>query len=113
MGKDLVDIYTFGHFVAGLLSQTLVSTSTNLSLTSNFVITNLFHIFIEFLEKDKNKNDEIVETFKNHISDIIIFIIGWLVSYYNNIKVSDKYIGILWSVLIIGTIKEVFRENFI
>ncbi len=98
-------IYTFGHFIAGLLSQTLVSTSTNLSLSSNFVITNLFHIFIEFLEKDKNKNGEIVETFKNHISDIIIFIVGWLVS--------DKYIGILWSVLIIGTIKEVFRENFI
>lgn len=113
MGKDLVDIYTFGHFIAGLLSQTLVSTSTNLSLTSNFIVANFFHILIEFLEKGIDKNGKIVETLKNHISDIIIFIIGWLVSYYNNIKVSERYIGILWFVLLIGAIKEIFRENFI
>jgi len=113
MGKDLVDIYTFGHFISGVLVQILVSASTNLSLTSNFVITNFFHILLEVLETDVNKNGKTVETFKNHVSDIVVFVIGWLIAYYNKMKVPEKYVGMLWFVLLMFTIRDLFAENFI
>ena len=70
MGKKFFDLWTVGHFIFGFLStSTLLPSSPILSA----IITNLFHLINELMEKSESPEGKILETDVNHLGDIIFF----------------------------------------
>jgi len=69
---------------------------------------------MEKIEKCVAPNGRVLETFENHIVDIIAFFVGWVVAYvlrlhqYLNRKIS----GFLWIILLFGTALEILREIY-
>ena len=110
MGIKIVDRYTIEHFCFGIIFQISLK---NLSINYNFLISNGVHLLIELLENNINPyTGEKLESKKNHISDIIFFFFGWLVSMLF-IKNTSKYFHIICIISTILTIlKETLREIY-
>lgn len=90
----------------GVLSGYLFRMSGYTNLT-NFLITNGFHLFVELIEKSEYKGI-ILESYANHVTDIILFFVGWIISF----DIPDANVPFLWIILICATITEVYREIF-
>ena len=110
MGLSFVDIHTVGHFIGGVISR-LVIFPNNIRLS--FIISNIGHLIIELLEKNKNSNGIIVETSINHLGDILFFLLGWIIANYYYIKLPNNIYYILLIVLLIICSKEILREFYI
>jgi hypothetical protein len=113
MGVRFVDRWSVGHFAFGALTQALIQT-TGASTVFNFIIANYMHLFIELFEKDV-KFGKLSQSFKNHMTDIIFFFLGWLLSYMTN---SAQYIPrtslpVLWTMLVLSGIKDILIEIYI
>jgi hypothetical protein len=113
MGVGYVDVWSIGHFSFGAFSQALIQT-TGVSTAFNFIIANYVHLFIELFEKDV-KFGKLSQSFENHITDIIFFFLGWLLSYITN---SAQYIPrgslpILWTMLVLSGVKDILIEIYI
>ena len=106
MGNKDFDFWSLGHFMMGVLSGYLFRMSGYTNLT-NFLITNGFHLFVELIEKSEYKGI-ILESYANHVTDIILFFVGWIISF----DVPNANVPFLWIILIGVTIKEVYREIF-
>jgi len=106
MGLNDIDFWSTGHFMMGILSGYLFRMSGYNKLT-NFLITNGFHLFIEMIEKPEY-NGIILESLINHVTDIILFFVGWVISF----NIPDANVPFLWIILIGVAIKEVYRELF-
>jgi len=106
MGNKDFDFWTIGHFMMGVLSGYLFRMSGYTRLT-NFLITNGFHLFVELIEKPEHKGI-ILESYANHVTDIILFFVVWIISF----DVAHVNVPFLWIILIGVTIKEVYREIF-
>ena len=73
MGISYVDIHTLGHLFGGILSCSLIKYS-NIPVLLNFVIANGFHYMIEKTEKSVAPNGRVLETYENHVGDIVAFL---------------------------------------
>lgn len=62
-------------------------------------LTNGFHLFIEMIEKPEY-NGIILESLINHVTDIILFFVGWVISFN---------VPFLWIILIGVAIENFFR----
>jgi hypothetical protein len=113
MGISSFDTDSIGHVLGGMLAYTLLQYS-NIPILYNFGIANGLHYMIERMEKSVAPNGRVLETYENHIGDIISFFVGWMVAYYCRI---DRYVTtrnsfILWIVLIGYMSKEMLREIY-
>ena len=84
-----------------------MSSSTNFNSKRNG-----FHLFIELLEKNESPTKKQLESNKNHVGDIICFLLGWLLSYHLNLNIPGILYPILWILLIYVTMHEIIREIF-
>ena len=102
MGIGYFDYWSIGHFSGGVLSQALIQT-TGTSTALNLIIANSIHLFIELFEKDV-KFGKLAESFENHMTDIIFFFLGWLLSYLTNSAqyIPRSFIPALWAILGLG-----------
>lgn len=112
MGLTPYDLWSVGHFSMGIVSYYLLK-KMNIETVENFVISNGIHLMIEFIERSC-VDGKVVETFENHVADVILFLIGWLISM--NIKsenlIPNVFVPFLWSVLIFTTLKEILQELY-
>lgn len=113
MGIDYVDISTIGHFLGGFTSSLLLK-RTGMNKYINFILTNTIHGIIEFIEKPTRPDGTVLESTKNHIGDIIAFLIGWFCGIsFNSEKYINKYwLVFLWVILSYCIFNEVTRELF-
>lgn len=113
MGTTVFDIWSIGHFLMGILSQSLLQKAGTMTPV-NFILTNAIHLAIELFEKDV-KHGELSESYENHLTDIIVFFLGWCLSYIIN---TSQYIPlysvqILWGILLLVLVKEILVEIYI
>jgi len=96
----------------GIVSYYLLK-KMNIETVENFVISNGIHLMIEFIEKSY-VDGKVLETYDNHVADVVLFLIGWLISM--NIKsenlIPNVFVPFLWSVLIFTTLKEILQELY-
>jgi hypothetical protein len=113
MGLKFIDSWSFGHLGGGVLFQTVLS-YIHISDTNNFLISNLFHLIIELLEKNQTPYGELLESNINHVGDILFFFFGWCISYLLNIHEKfDKYmIGIFAFIVVLFSSNEIYREIY-
>jgi hypothetical protein len=113
MGIEYVDKDTIGHFCGGVLSCILLQYS-NIPVAYNFILANGVHYMIERTEKSVAPNGRVLETYKNHIGDIIAFFVGWVIAYVLRLDryVTSKIAPILWVVLIYNYSAEILREIY-
>lgn len=113
MGNFFFDISSFYHFGMGTISYLLL-TKINIPLVYNFLLSNGFHLFIELIENNKKPNGEILETSINHIGDILLFLIGWILGYLIQIQkyTHDVVVPFLWVLLILTAFAEICREIY-
>ena len=113
MGIKYVDKDTIGHFCGGVLSCILLQYS-NVPVAYNFILANGVHYMIERTEKSVAPNGRVLETYKNHIGDIIAFFVGWVIAYVLRLDryVTSKIAPILWVVLIYNYSAEILREIY-
>jgi hypothetical protein len=116
MGVNILDYYSILHLLWGSITFTLIN-SINIPLYFNFILTNGLHLLIEILEHNKSPTGKILENTTNHISDILFFLIGWLLAFkfnfnkfYKNFPLYIKII--LWVILILQFLEEIMRELF-
>lgn len=117
MGTVLIDVWSFYHFIGGILAR-LVIFPNNVLLS--FIISFILHLVCELIEHTKNPHTgQKLENTKNKVSDMIMFCLGWLVvqMFYVYIKKSKTYNNkkvyfILLSMFIAGTVLEYMREIF-
>ncbi len=111
MGIEYIDIYTVHHLVGGLLSQTLLK-YTGVSTHANFLISNGIHAFIEYGEHNISPTGKKLESTRNHVTDIITFLLGWIISLYFQIDIPEQFRTVAWIILGSATVKEIARELF-
>ena len=113
MGIYLTDIYTIGHITSGAIGYYLLK-KKNVSLRNNFLIANIFHLFLELLEHNKDPNGKILETNINHFADIIGFFGGWYVAMYVKIEkfIPDYMTVFVWIYIIIIICAEIHIELY-
>ena len=113
MGLNYFDKWTLGHLFGGILSCSLIQYS-NIPVAINFTIANGIHYLIEKIEKSVAPDGSVLETFENHIGDIISFFIGWMIAYYYRMDryITSKIAPILWFALLLSTALEILREIF-
>lgn len=113
MGTEAFDAWSIGHFLMGSLSQSLLQ-KAGITTPINLILTNFIHLMIELFEKDV-KHGKLVESYENHITDIILFLAGWCLSYFINVSQYLPQLGveILWGILILLMIKEILVEIYI
>tara|TARA_B100000902_G_scaffold344754_1_gene350328 strand:- start:571 stop:1005 length:435 start_codon:yes stop_codon:yes gene_type:complete len=117
MGEGIVDRFSIEHFLYGSLSFLLFK-SINYPIYLNFIITNGFHLFMELIiENNISPTGKILESNINHVSDIIFFLLGWLIAFYFNFYKFFKKFPliikiILWIFLLMGGMWEIFREIY-
>jgi hypothetical protein len=113
MGIEYVDKDTIGHFCGGVLSYTMLQYS-NVQVAYNFILSNGIHYLIERNEKSVAPNGRVLETYENHIGDIIAFFVGWMIGYFLRLDryVTSKIAPILWIVLIYNYSAEILREIY-
>ena len=113
MDIKYVDKDTIGHFCGGVLSCILLQYS-NVPVAYNFILANGVHYMIERTEKSVAPNGRVLETYKNHIGDIIAFFVGWVIGYALRLDryVTSKIAPVLWIVLIYNYSAEILREIY-
>jgi hypothetical protein len=111
MGINVFDRYSLDHFMVGFISNGLLK-SIKMSSSTNFIAANGLHLFIELLEKNESPTKKQLESNKNHVGDIICFLLGWLLSYHLNLNIPGILYPILWILLIYVTMHEIIREIF-
>jgi len=113
MGISYVDIDTLGHLFGGILSCSLIKYS-NIPVLLNFVIANGFHYMIEKTEKSVAPNGRVLETYENHVGDIVAFFVGWMIAYVLRFDryVTSGNVSFLWIVLLGFIMKETLREIY-
>ncbi len=111
MGINYIDIYTLHHFTGGILAQSLLN-SLGMSTCKNFIISNGLHSFIEYIEHNVSPTGKILENTRNHVTDILAFLLGWGISMYFHVDISERYQLLAWIILVASTLKEVIRELF-
>ncbi len=113
MGIEYVDKHTIGHFCGGVLSSVLLQYS-HVPVAYNFILANGIHYLIERNEKSVAPNGRVLETYENHIGDIIAFFVGWMIAYVLRLDryVTSKIAPILWVVLLFFTALEFLREIY-
>lgn len=113
MGIYLTDIYTIGHITSGAIGYYLLK-KKNVSLRNNFLIANIFHLFLELLEHNKDPNGKILETHMNHFTDIIGFFGGWYLAMYVKIEkfIPDYMTVFIWIYIIIIICAEIHIELY-
>ena len=113
MGISYVDIDTLGHLFGGILSCSLIKYS-NIPVLLNFVIANGFHYMIEKTEKSVAPNGRVLETYENHVVDIVAFFVGWMIAYVLRFDryVTSGNVSFLWIVLLGFIMKETLREIY-
>ena len=97
----------------GVLSYSLLQNS-KLPILVNFVFSNGIHYLIECNEKNVAPNGSVIQTYENHIGDIIVFLVGWILAFLFR---TDRYVTTgnapwLWVVFLICVALEIFRENY-
>ena len=113
MGIEYVDKDTIGHFCGGVLSSVLLQYS-HVPVAYNFILANGVHYMIERTEKSVAPNGRVLETYENHIGDIIAFFVGWVIGYALRLDryVTSKIAPVLWIVLIYNYSAEILREIY-
>lgn len=113
MGISYVDIHTLGHLFGGILSCSLIKYS-NIPVLLNFVIANGFHYMIEKTEKSVAPNGRVLETYENHVGDIVAFFVGWMIAYVLRFDryVTSGNVSFLWIVLLGFIMKETLQEIY-
>ena len=107
------DRYSSGHFIMGSVNY-LVLKSANVPLLLNFAFANTIHLFVELMEHNKDPHGVVLETWKNHVGDIISFFAGWMLSYLLSLEVYMTWwmYPVLWVCLICTFLIETVREIF-
>lgn len=111
MGVLWFDLYTIWHLIIGLISH-IIANSTTKNIIANFIICNGTHLIIEFIENNRDPSGRMLESSINHLSDVVAFLVGWLISFILNLKASGVFLKFLWSITMMIFIKEVFREVY-
>ena len=113
MGIEYVDKDMIGHFCGGVLSSVLLQYS-HVPVAYNFILANGIHYLIERNENSVAPNGRVLETYENHIGDIIAFFVGWMIAYVLRLDryVTSKIAPILWVVLLFFTALEFLREIY-
>ena len=113
MGARIVDAWTVGHFLFGIISTMSILPS---KVIYSILIGNVLHGINElFIEKDFVKGTNIqLESMPNHIGDMAAFLVGSLLGIFLT-KYTLKYPALRWGlliVLILVGINEIMRELF-
>jgi hypothetical protein len=113
MGVNFFDYWSLGHCFMGSLSQALLQ-RIDTNILVNFMLTNFAHLMIEYFEKDV-KYGKLEESYVNHMTDIIFFLLGWYIAYVINFSkyIPEKSVSILFGILILTFLKEVLIELYI
>lgn len=112
MSINFVDNYTFGHFMFGIISSASVYPKNPLI---SLMLSNTAHFIMELSEQKVNKkNENILDTTKNKIGDLIFFFLGSIIGYklYKYTLSNSKLRWVLFSISLAGVIHGIGREVF-
>jgi hypothetical protein len=112
MGLKYYDLWSLGHFVMGIISY-LILKKADFKTTENFVISNGLHLLVEFIERSQ-VNGKILESFSNHVGDVIFFLLGWIISMKVKSEngINGLFIPYLFALVLFTFLKEVFQELY-
>ncbi len=113
MGISYFDMWSFGHLWFGILSFSLLQYS-KIPILVNFFIANGIHYFIEKNENNVAPDGAVLETYQNHIGDIFMFLLGWIIAFFfrTNNYVTSGNVPLLWIILLVTASTEILRENY-
>jgi hypothetical protein len=113
MGTNTIDAYSFGHFIMGAITFFLV-TKLNIPVLYNFLLCNGLHLFIEYFEHNYSPDNRLLESQMNHITDVLLFLIGWLISMYFKFQnyIPNSFIPLLWFITLVIFFEEIYRELY-
>ena len=111
MGIEYVDVYTFQHLASGMLTHSLLKT-IGVPTCTNFILSNGIHAFMEYMEQNVSPSGKRLENKRNHITDILAFLMGWCISMYFNFEIPEQYRVFAWIILGVSMAKEILREMY-
>ena len=111
MGLKYLDAWTFQHFICGFFSRIIILRNDR---NKSFLFANGGHLLIEILEHNETPDGHKIESYKNHLTDCIAFLLGWLVmdGYYKEPIRNNILLRILKVIFGIIIFSEVIRELF-
>lgn len=118
MAKSAIDLYTFLHFLAGIIATYVLYPN---DIFISFMVANLCHLLLEWSEKNVHPiTGEQLESDTNHVTDVIAFFIGSAITIILYLMLPTKYLCVenkrLRTILIviigITIMFEIVREMF-
>lgn len=112
MGLKYYDLWSLGHFVMGIISY-LILKKAEFKTNENFLISNGLHLLVEFIERSQ-VNGKILESFSNHVGDVLFFLLGWIISMKVKSEngINGLFIPYLFALVLFTFLKEVFQELY-
>ena len=112
MGVGIYDYWSAGHFLGGYLSRAVIFPNNPLL---SLIISNVVHLLIELNEVNISSDTKVeYESTKNHISDCVFFLVGWIISHVVIQKYNVRFtkpVYITLSILLFGGFaKEIIEE---
>ncbi len=110
MGTTIIDVWSFGHLIGGVLGRLTIFPNNNVL---SFIITFILHVIVEVIEHEINPNtNKIIENKINKFTDIIYYIIGWIIAdiYYEDLKLHGIYYYFYLFIFLLGTLLIILRE---
>ena len=112
MGDPTVplDIWTFHHFLSGLISALIVYPEKK---HLSFWLSVLTHFFIDSSERTYCPDGKKINSVTNHFIDNVAFIIGWFLGSRFKISNNNNFFKILMTIyLILVGLNEILIERF-
>lgn len=75
MGTELIDKWSLGHFLGGVLARLVIFPN---NVWISFILSFIIHLGCELVEHLENPaTGQKLESNKNKVSDMVMFLLGW------------------------------------
>lgn len=90
MGSGTIDIYTFLHFLSGIMATYVLYPN---DIYISFILSNIGHFIMEVYEQNIHPDTGVrLETDTNHVTDIIAFFFGSIIAIVLYQVLTEKYL---------------------
>ena len=109
-----IDYAAKEHLLFGFLAYFMLLPPPSNPIAS-FIICNGLHIALEMMERTHNQYGFIIESFGNHVADILIFAYGWMLAFLSSfwwVKTVSLWVRVPLLLLGLSTVTNVVSHEF-
>ena len=109
-----IDAHAKEHMLFGFLSYFMLLPPPSNPIVS-FIICNGLHIAEEMMERTHNQYGHIIESFENHVADVLIFAYGWMLAFLSSfwwVKTVSLWVRVPLLFLGLSTVTNVVSREF-